>query len=525
MRISGGAACLEIAAVLLLAGCRAIAPKPIASVSLRVSEVRLIGFDVLPPDARQQVRDQMPLKAGTPLTDAGEQSTGTMAVEALQNHGYPYAQVQIAREPAGAGLVRLSVTAVPGRLGFFGRTEIVGNIHTDDAIIRSRLAYLPGELFRRSALRESQDRLGALQLFKSVRIEVAGADLQPTDVPILITVTEQNPWRWNVALGYAASERLGVEARIGNMNFLGGARRLELTGRISKIDHLVEVGLIQPQLGSPRLTLSMSARDWSIDYPAFHAVSTGGQAAFTWVHNSRSSATVAYAVARERGQLSTGVLDSVTGLQNGLLSAWSVHLDCRTLTPSNRAPSGHEWTLYLEQAGGWMPGDFDYYDVIAEARNYHTSSNGRLTLAGFGRYGSISPMHLESEIPIMKRFFLGGPDQMRAWSRFEVGPLSPSGQPIGGKSLLAATAELRVQLLPKIRGALFLEAGNVWPTAWTVRLDDLKFDVGPGLRVESPFGLVRVDVGYQLNTIRGLRIDGDPQRRPWRLAISIGEAF
>jgi len=204
-------------------GCRTMAANPMANVAARVAEVRLIGFDALPPEVLHALRDRLP-KPGVALTENVEQAAGNLAVETLQNHGYPYAEVHLTREAAGPGLTRLLVSAVPGPIGYFGRTDITGNKHVDDAIIRSRLAYQPGELFRRSALEQSQQQLGALQLFKSVRIEAARVDRQPADVPILITVTEQNRWRWNLSLGYAAGERLGIEARLANMNFLGGAR-------------------------------------------------------------------------------------------------------------------------------------------------------------------------------------------------------------------------------------------------------------------------------------------------------------
>lgn len=46
---------------------------------------------------------------------------------------------------------------------------------------------------------------------------------------------------------------------------------------------------------------------------------------------------------------------------------------------------------------------------------------------------------------------------------------------------------------------------------WTFHLNDLRFDAGSGLRVETPFGLVR--------------IDGRPQRRAWRINIGLGEEF
>jgi len=281
---------------------------------------------------------------------------------------------------------------------------------------------------------------------------------------------------------------------------------------------------VQPQLGTPRLTLSLLARDWSIDDPAFHAVSNGGQGALTWLHSPQFSTTFAYAVSRERSHALAG-LDPLTGLQNGMLSAWSIDLDRRALTTARTAPSGAVLMLHLEQAGGWMPGTFNYYNAIGEVRDYLTTPNSRITFAVQARYGAVSPMHHESDIPLLKRFFLGGSGQMRGWSRFEVSPLSPSGEPIGGKSLLAATSEIRARLLPKLRGALFVEAGNVWRSDWTAHLGDLKFDAGPGLRVETPFGLIRIDLGYQLNRIDGLRIGGQPDRHRWRINVGVGEAF
>src|SRR5262245_47971511 len=124
MRMSRGAAGLGIATVLFTAGCRTIPSRPTSNAAGRVADVRLVGFDVLLRDEQKRLQNQLPLKPGAPFTDAVEQSAGTMAVDALQNQGYPYAQVQITREPAAAGLVRFIVTALAGRPGFFGRTEI-----------------------------------------------------------------------------------------------------------------------------------------------------------------------------------------------------------------------------------------------------------------------------------------------------------------------------------------------------------------------------------------------------------------
>ncbi len=181
--------------------------------------------------------------------------------------------------------------------------------------------------------------------------------------------------------------------------------------------------------------------------------------------------------------------------------------------------------LHLEQAGGWMPGTFDYFNVIGDVRRYRRFRQSGTVFASRIRYGAIDPAAGEADIPLLKRFFLGGSSEMRGWGVYELSPVSASGEPVGGKSMFTATAELRIPIFRRVTGALFAEAGNVWQDAWTMRLGDLVYDAGPGVRIDTPFGLIRLDVGYQLKTIDGLLIDGEPQKHRWRINLGIGEAF
>ena len=86
-------------------------------------------------------------------------------------------------------------------------------------------------------------------------------------------------------------------------------------------------------------------------------------------------------------------------------------------------------------------------------------------------------------------------------------------------------AEVRVPIAGNFSGVLFLDGGNVWRDSWDINLDDLRYDVGPGIRYKTPIGPIRVDVGYQLNPIPGLLVNGAKQKRPIRLHFSIGQAF
>src|SRR5262249_55472169 len=114
MNVGRHAGWIVFAALLLCAGsmsgCRTVTPKPTATVIERVAGVQLIGFDVLPPYVLRELRTEVSAKTRAPFSDAVEQAVGTLAVETLQNHGYPYGQVKSARESGGPGLVRLVVT-------------------------------------------------------------------------------------------------------------------------------------------------------------------------------------------------------------------------------------------------------------------------------------------------------------------------------------------------------------------------------------------------------------------------------
>jgi len=152
----------------------------------------------------------------------------------------------------------------------------------------------------------------------------------------------------------------------------------------------------------------------------------------------------------------------------------------------------------------------------------------RLVVAVRARAGAIdgigdTPEHIS--VPFYKLYFLGGATNLRGWGRYEVAPLSEGGTPIGGQSFANFAAEVRVPIWRSLSAVLFADAGNVWTSPWDINLNDLRYDVGPGLRYNTPVGPLRVDFGYQLNRIPGLMIDGKPEDRRFRIHFSIGQAF
>jgi outer membrane translocation and assembly module TamA len=217
-------------------------------------------------------------------------------------------------------------------------------------------------------------------------------------------------------------------------------------------------------------------------------------------------------------------LDPTTGRQEGVSNG--ILLDFQHSTADNllNARRGYQLAIHAESAGRVLPGSYNYYSLAWDARHYLPLSES-LIFANRVQVGNIDQAGEDpSNVPFSKKFFLGGAANIRGWGRYEISPLS-SGFPIGGNSMFAFTTELRAVLRGNLGGVVFLDAGNVWTSGWTIRLDDLRYAAGTGLRYLTPVGPVRFDIGWQLNPIPDLLIDGEPQSRAWRMHFSIGQAF
>jgi outer membrane protein insertion porin family/translocation and assembly module TamA len=217
-------------------------------------------------------------------------------------------------------------------------------------------------------------------------------------------------------------------------------------------------------------------------------------------------------------------LDPTTGSQEGTLNALGLDYQISTADNALNARRGFQFAAHAETTGGFLPGTFNYYALSADGRHYIPLGRN-FVFANRLQVGSITAKANDpANVPFSRKYFLGGATSLRGWGRFEVSPLS-SGTPIGGNSLLAFSSEIRTMVTGNLGGVLFLDGGSVWEKTSDVDLSELRYDVGLGLRYQTPVGPIRLDWGYQLNPIPDLLVNGEEQSRRWRLHFSIGQAF
>lgn len=507
---------------------------------IRVAGIELTGFDVIADDDRDTLSETMPLREGQPLDRQLTLAARERALNVLRDNGYPYATVTVDEREDGPRLRRLEFRATPGMLARFGEVEIAGQASVSDEVIRRQLTFEPGDLFTRREMRESQRRLYSLELFEFVNVEsLEEVGLQRPEVPVRVTVAEGKHQKVTAGVGYGTEEQARARLRWDHVNFFGDARHAGLEGKWSSLDRGVRADYREPFFLHPHFSLDFDGQAWQAAEPVYSLNSLGGRVAVRHQANMQNFWSVSLINEYQRSSVTADALKDFTirdelialgldprdGQMTGTLSAVAFDINRNTTNNLLDARSGYVLNAHLEQAGKWLWGTFNYWSASGEGRQYLSVAR-RFVIANRLRLGSIDALgDLGSNVPFYKRYFLGGSSSLRGWGRFEVGPVSGFGLPIGGHTMLEGSSELRAPLMGKFGAVAFFDYGNVWSRSWDVDVGDLRYAVGPGLRYLTPVGPARADFGYQLNPIDNLRVNGEPERRHWRVHFSIGQAF
>ncbi|MDP5081050.1 MAG: BamA/TamA family outer membrane protein [Winogradskyella sp.] len=136
---------------------------------------------------------------------------------------------------------------------------------------------------------------------------------------------------------------------------------------------------------------------------------------------------------------------------------------------------------------------------------------GRKNIFAFRSYAGIAiPYGNSNSIPFAKSFFAGGPNDNRAWTAYNLGPGSTKTTDEFNEAnfKIHLSAEQRFNLFGSLRGALFVDAGNIWNVLDNVEteaatftnissLKDIAVGSGFGLRYDFDFFVLRFDVGFK----------------------------
>jgi outer membrane protein assembly factor BamA len=140
---------------------------------------------------------------------------------------------------------------------------------------------------------------------------------------------------------------------------------------------------------------------------------------------------------------------------------------------------------------------------------------GRVVIASAARLGLATAF--DQDLLPSERFFTGGGNSVRGYDEDTLSPRDRFGDIVGGNALLVFNEEIRFPIYKWMRGVGFFDAGRAFETAGSITLKGLSMGTGVGVRLQTPFVLLRFDAGVPLDSSQG------PRSRRW--FFSIGQMF
>ncbi len=430
----------------------------------------------------------------------------------LKTQGRPFPKVTDRRIIVDHATNSVSATfsVDPGPFAEFGSLHIKGLESVKEQTVHSMLPWKRGEAFDLRLMEKAQRKLRASGLFSIVRIQTAGETDEQGQVPVTIILQESKHRSVGAGVSYQTDEGPGATASWENRNLLGGGEKLAFKATYSDFTLSGEGGLLKPFFLRSDQTLRLStkiARDTPDAYTSNY-IQSG-------VAVSRDVTQFLHAGAGIQFKPSEVTQLGITNQYSYISFPLSLQYDTSNdlLDPSRGSRLGLELAPYEEFFGP------DPFFVKSKGRLTHyipLLKSPSLVFAGALTAGVIAGANAD-RVPADERFYAGGGGSIRGYSYQTVGPLV-NGVPVGGRSLVTCSLELRLKLTQRFGLVGFLDGGNVYESAYPDFSEPPLWGTGAGLRYYSSVGPFRLDVAFPLD--RRPEIDDS-----FQIYVSLGQAF
>jgi len=440
---------------------------------------------------------------------------------------------------------------------------VTGNVRTNEAVIRRELRIEEGQPLSREQLAESRRNLAALGLFRRLQIStLSHGDPGRSDVVVTVEEAQQTTVDYGGGLQVERATRADINGNptqvyefaprgffeVGRRNIGGKNRSANLYTRFGlrpstnagdsnpfgfpeyrvvgtyreprafrNFGELTGTGAVEQGVRTG-FNFTRKGVNGELGHRLSSQVRVSGQYAFTTTHifdealSEEDQLTVDRVFSQVRlssfsGTISRDTRDDVIAPQHGLLLSADATLAAQAI--------GSEVT---------------FGKLFLQTFVYQRVGGSRVVFAGGARVGLARPRQevvegqLVQDLPASERFFTGGDTTVRGFARDSLGrpeTLTANGFPRGGDAEIILNAELRVPVKGNFGVVVFSDNGNVFAKAADFDLTTLRASLGFGVRYNSFFGPIRLDIGFPVHRY----VIGNRLEKAYVITFSMGQAF
>ncbi len=473
-----------------------------------------VSFEGMPEDLEAEARSGIAVESGAVFADENATDTVEALRALLQDSGYARAQVSLNIDATDSVTVNVGFTVDASEVNYFRRVVVDADQADLLGLTEKVTSIKRGERYRPKKIRDAQTNLRRLDLYRRIRIETREVGGDSLDVGVDVAMRDPRTLKGGVS--YWNDEGFRLSAGWRHRNIFKRGRGLDLGATASMLLQRADVSAWWPALIGPRTSESILFRLERQNEEAYEQVEAGIELSsayyFTLDNNVRSALSVSNV---EVNRKTDDPLEEE--VEVGLLTEFSVRANQSETDDTFNPRSGLSSWTGIKWAPSWAISDNHYVLWEGSVSSYLPIIRAgvlamRLNL-GFGTPTGTSEVILPS-----KRFFSGGSNSMRGFSRRKLGPKDEAGAPLGGEAKVEGSLEVRRALFWEVWGTLFMDVGQVWYRVGEVKLRELEVAVGPGVWLMTPIGPLRFDVGYRLT-------HRDKIEPRWAYHIAIGPAY
>lgn len=493
-----------------------------------VSDIKLAGKPVVEPEL---LFPEIHLARGEPFSRKQVVESAERISALLSNQGYAFANVNpVPDVDENAKTVVITYYVDPGKRVYVRRITVKGNSRSRDRVIRREMRQLEASWFSAERVSESRNRLQRLGYFEEVNVETPAVPGSADQVDVEVSVREKATGSLLAGIGYSQTGGVSFQAQVREDNFFGTGKKVSLGFNTSSVNTIYEL-----IYNNPYYTIDGVGRGFTLSYrktdlenvdAARYATDTG-LALINFGFPISADDRVGINAGLEYTNLK--VTDSSPDEVKAFIASGGATTDPDEVEDLSKASDKYyEWVINsfwthdsrnsaIFPREGWyarldvglaVPGsDITYYRINYTHRHY-LSFGKVFTFAGKLRLGYGDGYANSELMPIYKYFFLGGPDSVRGYKAFSMGPRDSNDDPIGGNVVINGNLELWFpppffkDLSETVKLAAFFDIGNVFDThrpEYDLDLAELRYTTGVAATWLSPLGVLTVSYGLPLN--------------------------
>jgi translocation and assembly module TamA len=485
--------------------------------------IRYLEVDGVDSD---DAESKLGLITGRPVIASNVLSASGRLLSSLQEDGYALAHVDapIAYADDAKHVVDILYKANPGTRAAIGKITVNGLKEVHEGVVDDAITVAPGQIYQPTKIEEARQSVLSLGVFSGVGVH-AGDKLDADGrIPLTFDVTERPMHAVAFTAAYSTDLGASLSASWSHRNLFHNAEKFNLSAAgtglggsaTDTLGYAVTAQFLKPMFLARNQTLELDVGAIRQSLIAYDQTAFSTAAYLRRKFSTLWSGSVG--VLAERDQVaqegvsttyelvslpltvsydSTGATGLLEDPVRGVRAAFAI-------TPTQ--PLNHSTTFVTLQASG---------STYIDASDWAGERPGRSVLALRALVASIQGAD-QLALPPDRRLYVGGSGTVRGYKYQSIGPLFPSGNPIGATSADSASVEFRQRIGDNFGAAVFVDAGQASATG--VPFSGAPFvGLGGGVRYYTSIGPIRADIAVPL----ARPVNGDA----FEIYIGLGQSF